>query len=387
MEEKSKGVLMVLGRPVRALWSSSIEGRKNENLQWLSRCSRAGLVALGVIPAVAQDVDQFVYATTDKGHITGYRMDGASGQLTALKQDPLAASEGSVAVEPANRFVFTTQRDAHGVWSFQIDASSGFLTPTPHSPLHFTSDFTGLVATQTHVYLADPLYAVIRVLSIDQGTGDLAVVGPAVAAGTVFRLALHPSGSYLYAALPFPTDAGAMLTYSVDPGTGLLTKNGPPVQAPPGAHPLNAVVEPSGQYLYAALSTGKSVAAYRIGPNGRLSEIGIFAADRNTIDVAVSPSGQSAYALNAGPPNITGYAVDSSGGLAELTGSPYAAGISHFPSSIVIDPSGQFLYVANDGVFYGYLIDAKTGRLTVLEGSPFLATEAPTALTITRFQP
>ncbi len=46
-----------------------------------------------------------------------------------------------------------------------------------------------------------------------------------------------------------------------------------------------------------------------------------------------------------------------------------------FPLSVVVDPLGQFVYAANDttGDVSVYTVDATTGALTAVAGSPFLA--------------
>jgi DNA-binding beta-propeller fold protein YncE len=59
------------------------------------------------------------------------------------------------------------------------------------------------------------------------------------------------------------------------------------------------------------------------------------------------------------------------------------------PQGIAIDPTGSFLYVSNsgDGTVSAYTINATSGALTVVPGSPFTAsgtasTITPTALAI-----
>jgi len=97
--------------------------------------------------------------------------------------------------------------------------------------------------------------------------------------------------------------------------------------------------------------------------------------------VVVDPSGRFAYVANANSNTISGYTIDaSSGALTPLPGSPFAAGT--FLASVAVDPSGRFAYVANNGsnTISGYTIDASTGVLTPLPGSPFAAGSGPTAV-------
>jgi DNA-binding beta-propeller fold protein YncE len=50
-------------------------------------------------------------------------------------------------------------------------------------------------------------------------------------------------------------------------------------------------------------------------------------------------------------------------------------GAETFPLSVVVDPMGQFVYAANDtsGDVSVYTVDATTGALTAVAGSPFVS--------------
>jgi len=59
-------------------------------------------------------------------------------------------------------------------------------------------------------------------------------------------------------------------------------------------------------------------------------------------------------------------------------------GAGTFPLSVVIDPAGQFAYVANENSndVSVYSIDATTGALTAVGGSPFAAGGGSRSITI-----
>ena len=99
--------------------------------------------------------------------------------------------------------------------------------------------------------------------------------------------------------------------------------------------------------------------------------------------LVVNPLGTFAYAANYKTGNISAFVINAgTGALVAVTGSPFAAGTN--PNSAAIDPSGNFLYVANmnaDSVS-AYAIDALTGVLTEVIGSPFATGTAPYAVTI-----
>ena len=67
-----------------------------------------------------------------------------------------------------------------------------------------------------------------------------------------------------------------------------------------------------------------------------------------------------------------GAIVDAgTGALSEVAGSPFAAGLD--PQSVTVDPTGRFAYVANrqSADVSAYVIDAGTGALSEIAGSPF----------------
>jgi DNA-binding beta-propeller fold protein YncE len=56
---------------------------------------------------------------------------------------------------------------------------------------------------------------------------------------------------------------------------------------------------------------------------------------------------QFAYVANAGSDNVSAYSIGADGALTAVPGSPFAAGFD--ASSVAVDPTGKFAYVANEG--------------------------------------
>ena len=61
--------------------------------------------------------------------------------------------------------------------------------------------------------------------------------------------------------------------------------------------------------------------------------------------------------------------------LTPVAGSPFTAGSG--PRGVVVDPSGKFVYAANEGSnnISAYSINATSGALTPVTGSPFVEGE------------
>jgi 6-phosphogluconolactonase (cycloisomerase 2 family) len=79
---------------------------------------------------------------------------------------------------------------------------------------------------------------------------------------------------------------------------------------------------------------------------------------------------------------VASYSITPSSGALTLSGTPIAAGT--FPVSVVLDPSGQFAYVANDNSndISVYAVNTITGVLTAVAHSPFAAGNAPRSIAI-----
>jgi 6-phosphogluconolactonase (cycloisomerase 2 family) len=92
--------------------------------------------------------------------------------------------------------------------------------------------------------------------------------------------------------------------------------------------------------------------------------------------------GQFVYVANDGG-NVSAYTINAStGALMPILGSPFGAGGG--PFSVAVDPTGRFAYVTNqfsDDVS-GYTINATTGALTAIPGSPFATGLTPLSVAV-----
>jgi 6-phosphogluconolactonase len=213
---------------------------------------------------------------------------------------------------------------------------------------------------------------------------------------------VHPSGKFAYVANAGSNNvsgngfvSGNVSAYTIDPGTGALTPiAGSPF--PAGVAPSSVAVDPSGKFAYVANAgshnvsghgfVSGNVSAYTIDPStGALTPIAgsPFTAGVFPTSVAVDPSGKFSYvANNFSNNNVSGYTIDpSTGALTPIAGSPFAAG--SLPASVAVDPSGKFAYVANEGSdnVSGYTINSD-GTLTPISGSPFAAGSLPVSVAV-----
>lgn len=97
-----------------------------------------------------------------------------------------------------------------------------------------------------------------------------------------------------------------------------------------------------------------------------------------------------AYVANLRGHNVSAYIINSvTGSLESISGSPFDAGpydstTVNGPRGVAADPSGKYLYVTNtaDNKIYAFRINAGTGSLDVVSGSPFNASTSPLGIVV-----
>ena len=172
--------------------------------------------------------------------------------------------------------------------------------------------------------------------------------------------------------------------YTINASTGTLTSVGAVVAAGTGPH--SVTVDPSGKFAYVANWSSNNVSAYTINAStGVLTPVGTVATATKPFSVTVDPTGKFAYVANYGdgvaPSTVSAYTIDSTGALTAVAGSPFGAGIA--PSSVTVDPTGKFAYVANQGSndVSAYTINASTGALTSV-GAAMATGTTPNSVTV-----
>ncbi|MHB8921149.1 MAG: lactonase family protein, partial [Halothiobacillus sp.] len=152
-------------------------------------------------------------------------------------------------------------------------------------------------------------------------------------------------------------------------------------------YPNSVTVNPAGTFAYVT-NFGGGVSAYSINAStGALTPAGSpVATGTNPTSVTVNPAGTFAYVANqndgAGNGTVSAYSINAStGALTPVAGSPFAAGT--YATSVTVNPAGTFVYVANggDSNVSAYSLSA-TGALTAVTGSPFQAGTYPDSITV-----
>jgi len=227
----------------------------------------------------------------------------------------------------------------------------------------------------------------ILVFTVDPSSGSLTTATSASGPNQSMGMAASANGQ-LYVS-DFLNDTVDGFTIG---STGALTAIGSPFSlsgTPPGAGGLSAFVE-GDTYLYATDLNAGAVAGFSYNTaSGALTAIPGSPFPAGDTPVQAVQTGFFVYVsnLNDSAGGISAYAINSqNGALSEIAGSPFPTGASGSfpgPSAMVVSVDGNFLFVALVGTanannqIAAFAIDATTGALTAVPGSPFTTGNNP----------
>jgi hypothetical protein len=299
---------------------------------------------------------------------------------------PAAAHAQSASTPPPYLFASVPNGTTSNVAAFSVDPS-GTLTPVTGSPFPESRE-GGLVAVDPlnqFVFVLNGASNDISVLSIAPNTGALAEL---TAAGSPFAAPVPSSGGtaptgptsmatfkgatadYLYVAYrngPFPS-TGTIVEFQIGTATQPLTPISTTVFE---TTPLTIVISPQG-YLYAALQSTdqpSGVGVFAIDPgSGALNpESDTAAIHFSEQTVAINPAGTflfDGWGMATGGIEASPILPDGSA-LPDPTSAPILLqSLNSPPSAMLVDGTGQLLYVEEHGQAAVYLIDPTTGTLS-----------------------
>ncbi len=287
-----------------------------------------------------------------------------------------AANITTVAVSCINigRFAFVANLSdgANGdVSAFTINPTTGVLTPVAGSPF-LADQGPNAVAVDTnglYAYVTNGTTDDLTIFSVNQTTGALTSVSNVTTSGVGgTAITVSPSDQYIYVA-GYGT-SNSLITGFSNAGSGSLTVV-PNVPFNAGNTPFGLAVDPANQLVFATASFQHFLNVYTIRSDGSLTAASQYSTGSGPYGVAVYPlggaSGGFVYTANNGASTISGFSYDGSGNLTELSTSPYYPGNTG-AKGIAIDPKGQYLYVSNfqDSNITTFSIDSSSGALTLM---------------------
>ena len=337
----------------------------------------------------AGPLDLLYVAVQSTNVIAALSLDAKTGAPTPIAGSPFALGAGSspTAIATNGRFVFTSNAASGNVSSFGVDSSNGALREIELSPFALDqqpfSELPMVVSPSGgSLYLSSFGGGGITVFDIGTDGALSPIVGSPFAAdgtqvgGRPFDIAIDPSGAHLYAlAQGVPPHVTGVLEYDIDPNTHALSKRR---ELPTGnlVSPRMAI-EKTGKVLFFTDALGNQIGSILLDAAGGAS-IGATSGNdpgaTGPLRLLSDPSGRFLFATNYQTDVVSAFTIsDADGTLApSVPGAPYAT--SSHPQSLAFHPGGAgFIYVADAGTgdLAAFAMDAATGGLTPLAGSPF----------------
>lgn len=308
---------------------------------------------------------------------------GGSSNTVTFTVSPGGVNPQSITVDPTGKFAYVADAGCFdgNVSMYTINPTTGILT-TIAPPVDSGDEGAQSVTVDPSgkfVYVANwgegDTAGSVSAFSINATSGGLTSIGTTVASCapppspgscSPWSVAVHPSGQFLYAANEGGFTPTSISAYSINVITGAL-KLINVIAA--GGRATSVTLDPTGKFAYVTDggqnsdgSNGLNVSMYTInGTTGALSSIGTVTAGLAPSSIAIDPSGRFAYVANKGSNDVSMYTINGTSGALSSSG-PIAAGTG--PSSVAVHPSGSFAYVVNSISVLVYVIDPNTGVLT-----------------------
>ena len=345
---------------------------------------------------------EFAYATNVADNtISAFSIDATTGAIASVGPSVTAGlSPSAIAGTSDKSYLYVSNRGSNDVSAFAVDAGSGALSTVPGSPFaagtspRAVSVFASRSCTSrgricfvdSYLYVANAGSDNVSAYSVDPSTGVPTPLTPAShATGTgPSAMAIHPTAGLLYTANTGGSDD--ISAFMIDFTTGGLTPiAGSPFRSGSSVSSLafGGSVNTYPLFLYAANASGGTAVIYgfaitpsvnQFGPDpngGALTSLAGFPYPLPSCTFIVTDQTHTHLYATAGT-NLFGFSTDQqTGALSPLSGFPVAIGVN--ATSVSIDPTNQFLYVANGsaGTVTGFELNAATGALTPMSGSPF----------------
>jgi len=324
--------------------------------------------------------------------ISVYRIDPAGANWTLVQVLATAPNPQYLALDRAQRFLYSAHGDGSEICSYAIDRNSGELRSLNKQPTN-GKNAPALVADPSNRYMVMANGPGMAVFPI-QADGSLgphtdALVPPGEPgphrkgqnSPHPHHVLFDPAGGFLAA-----PDKGVdrVHIYRLDAASGKFRANDPPcVLSRAGAGPRHIAFHPGRPYAFVINELDSTLTAYHWNATrGELKPFQIiptlpttYTGNNTGSEIAVAPSGRFVYASNRGHHSIAIFAIDPASGMLEPVGWEPTQGRT--PRFFTLDAAGEMLYACNleSHSIVFFRVDPASGKLAatgqvVETGSP-----------------
>lgn len=312
----------------------------------------------------------FLYSSNfADGKVAVFSRDLATGAL-ALTGSPGAGSVNGpigIANGPSAKYLYVVNSADGNVREFGINSSTGALTALSGSPIAAggSPQWIAVTPNSKFAFVANNGDGSISPYTVKTSTGVLSANGPAFSPALLMRpVAAVASNNWLYV-----TDANKGTIVSFPIGANGTLSAGTATALGGTASPGVAVIDPTGNFVYVSDQAAGLVYYLTVGTGiltlAALPYTSSVAAEGGLALGTSSLGNEFLFVANesASPPSISVFFVNPGGTL----GLPvqYFDATLNLPTGVAVDPTGSFLYVANqgNGTISRFTIDPTTGAL------------------------
>lgn len=315
-------------------------------------------------------------------NLSEFTINTGTGALTPVNTQATTTTDDNptrVAMTPNNQYLYVT--NGNGFVDAYSVGPSGFLTVIKAQPGYAVPLPIGLAATNNFLYVASPASNQISVFSIGSGgtlTGPLTCAACGTGAGSFpVNVVVDPTGSFIYVTLNGTHQVGVGTIATSGPNAGTITSfNAAAYTGGSSFAPEDLVLTPTGTGLYVSdhnllpPTFGSSVYGFAV-TGATLGTPNVYSTGTASTPngLAMDPTGRFLFSANQSTNSVSAFTVGAGGTLTPVAGSPFAAGTQ--PTGASVEPTGKYLYVSNqsDGTVKSYAITqsgATAGALTLV---------------------
>ncbi len=322
-------------------------------------------------------------ANSSSGNISGFTASNTTGVLSVGAGSPTAGIAGNtfLTADSTGAFLFNSSPSGKVFGGFSVTPSTAALSVFTGVPFSLTTstDAPSEIATEPSsrfIFVADTTGNVVEPFSL---TNPPVTIGATSSLTSVNTVVADPQGTLLYA-----LGTNVINPILVSGFNGNLAPSGAAVT--PSGTWTSGSIDPSGHWLVALDSAGKTLQSFKITPiqvlvtDGDLTAVGLPLATGVAAPSSVTfgPQGRFVFVSDATNGTVTTFSFNKASGAVSTTGKQTTVDATG-TGRVAIDASGTFLYAAVKGngtsVASGvaaYKINAD-GSLTAVAGSPFAA--------------